>query len=335
MTQRIPRFAVAAFAVVLLIAGCGGKRDAEPAGNSGPKQATCEASEGRVTIATGEVGTPVYVIGGGLAQLISDNTKLKATAAETGGAVENVQQLAAGSYDIGLVAADVAADAVTGKGTFDGKPLQVQALTRLYPQYVHLLVRTNAGINSVTDLRGKRVSTGSPKSSTELIARRIFLAAGLDPEKDVQRQRLDAGKAGDAFKSGTIDALFFNGGLPTALITDIVTSMGDAVKFLDVTPYLAKVKEINSAHGSGVIPAATYKQPNDLPTIVTPILLLARKDLSDGNACAITKLIFDKKETLEKVHSVVKEIALSKAKQTDPVTLHPGARQALDALGAG
>lgn len=335
MRQRILRVAVVALAVGLLVAACGGKRDNDSAGASTPAGAPCEASNGRITIATGATGGGYYAIGSGIAQLISDNTNLKATAAETTGSGQNIQQLMARDYDLALSQASIAADAINGKGIFDGKPQRFQALTRLHSDYIQLLVRADSGVNRIADLRGKRVSTGAPKSGTEITARLLLQVAGLDPEKDIQAQRLDPTKSADALKSGTIDAFVFLGGLPTAQITDIIASLGDKVRFIDATPQLGEIRKINPAYEQAVIPAAVYKQPADLPTIASPNILLVREDFSAGNACAITKLIYEKKAALETVHPAVKDIVLNKARQTDPVALHPGAKQALDALGSG
>ncbi|MEU4741299.1 TAXI family TRAP transporter solute-binding subunit [Actinosynnema sp. NPDC023658] len=324
------KVATGVLAIGLVAAGCGGKRtpDAAPDGDAGG--AACEAADGRITIATGNSGGVYYVIGGGLAKLISDNTKLKATAAETGASVQNIQQLAAGDYDMAFSLADTAADAVAGKGAFDGKPQHVQALTRLYPNYTQVLVRTDSGIDSVADMRGKRISTGSPKSGTEVIAQRLLTAAGLNPETDVQAQRLDLAKTADGMKDGSIDGLVWSGGLPTAQITDITTSLKGQVKFLDITPQLDALKKVNEVYDRGVIPAATYGQPADVPTVAVPNVLLVREDFPKGDACAVTKLIYAKKADLEAVHPAAKDIAEDKAKMTDPVPLHPGS---LDALG--
>jgi TRAP transporter TAXI family solute receptor len=323
------KVAVGVLAVGLVAAGCGGKQT--PAASSGdPGGAACEAADGRITIATGNSGGVYYVVGGGLAKLISDNTKLKATAAETGASVQNIQQLVAGDYDMAFSLADTAADAVAGKGPFEGKPQQVQALTRLYPNYTQVLVRTDSGIDSIADMRGKRISTGSPKSGTEVIAQRLLTAAGLNPETDVQAQRLDLAKTADGMKDGNIDGLVWSGGLPTAQITDITTSLKDQVKFIDITPQLDALKEINEVYDRGVIPAATYGQPADVPTVAVPNVLLVRTDFPEGDACAVTKLIYEKKADLETVHPAVKDILQEKAGMTDPVPLHPGS---LDALG--
>ncbi|GAA3880989.1 TAXI family TRAP transporter solute-binding subunit [Saccharothrix violaceirubra] len=319
------RLGIVVVAVALVVAGCGGKR--EPAARQAGA-AECEAAEGRITIATGNSGGVYYVIGGALAQVISANTPLKATAAETGASVQNVQQLVDGTYDIAFSLADTAADAVGGKGAFEGKPQKIQALTRLYPNYTQVLVR--GGINSPADLRGKRVSTGSPKSGTEVIAQRLLRAAGLDPDKDVQAQRLDLTKTADGMKDGSLDALVWSGGLPTAQITDITTSLKGDVHFLDLTPQLEALRQVNPVYDRGVIPAAAYGQPADVPTIIVPNVLLVRDDFPISNACAVTKAIYEHKGDLEKVHPAARDILRDQAGLTDPVPLSPGS---LDALG--
>lgn len=326
MRSWMLKVAVGALAVGLFVSGCGGKRAATDTAASG---ASCEAGDGRITIATGNAGGVYYVVGGGLAQLISGNTKLKANAAETGASVQNIQQLVAGNYDVAFSLADTAADAVNGKDSFDGKPQKVQALTRLYPNYTQVLVRTDSGIDSIADMRGKRISTGSPKSGTEVIANRLLTTAGLNPESDVQAQRLDLTKTSDGMKDGSIDGLVWSGGLPTAQLTDITTSLKDKVRFIDITPQLDALKKISPVYGIGKIPAATYGQPADIMTVVVPNVLLVREDFPAANACAITRLLFDKKTDLEKVHPAAKDIAEDMATQTDPVPLHPGSKQAL------
>lgn len=318
---------LAVLAACLVAAGCGGKR--APEAGAGADPAACAASEGRITIATGNTGGVYYTLGGGLAQLISGNTPLKATAAETGASVQNIQQLVGGDYDVAFSLADTAADAVGGKGAFDGKPAEVQALARIYPNSTQVVVRAGSGIKSVADMRGKKISTGSPRSGTEVIATRLLQAAGLDPAADVQAQRLALRPTVDGMKSGQVDGLFWSGGLPTPELTDLFTSLKGQVEFIDITPLLPKLQEINPVYEAGTIPAATYDLPADVPTVVVPNLLLTRADFPAGNACAVTKLIFDRKADLEKVHPAASAIDRATAADTDPVPLHPGARQAL------
>ena len=70
-----------------------------------------------------------------------------------------------------------------------------------------------------------------------------------------------------------------------------------------------------------------------MKTIVVPNVLLVRKDFPAGDACAVTKLLFDKKADLEKVHPAAKELDPKAAADTAPVELAPGARTALAGLG--
>lgn len=327
------RAAAAALAAVLAaaLAGCGGKQDRTTEG--GDAAGTCEASAAQLTIATGNSTGVYYALGGGLATVISSNTPIKATAAETGASVQNIQQLVAKKYDIAFSLADTAADAVEGKGAFEGKKADVAALARIYSNYTHVIVTKKSGITSMEGFRGKRISTGSPKSGTEVIANRLLESAGLDPAKDVSAQRLELGKTVDAMKDGSIDGMVWSGGLPTGGITDLFSSMKGQVDFIDVTPLLPKMKEINSVYAEGTIPAATYGTTADAKTIVVPNVLLVRSDFAENNACALTKLLFDKKADLEKVHVAAKELDPATAKQSEPVPLHPGSEKALNELG--
>jgi hypothetical protein len=183
-------------------------------------------------------------------------------------------------------------------------------------------------------MKGKRVSTGSPKSGTEVIANRILTAAGLDPAKDISAQKLDLAKTVDGMKEGSIDALFWSGGLPTPGITDLFTTSGAQVEFLDVTPVLPELQKINPGYETGSIPAATYKTAADVDTIIVPNLLLVRDDLDPNVACVLTRTLFDRKPQLEQANAAARQITLDNARKSAPVPLHRGATKALDDLGA-
>ncbi|MGQ0777662.1 MAG: TAXI family TRAP transporter solute-binding subunit, partial [Pseudonocardiales bacterium] len=266
------RSAVALLAAVLAVSSlvaCGGRQQsASPGAGTG-----CEITEdSRISIATGNTGGVYYVLGGALAEAVSSATagKLKATAAETGASVQNIQQLVAGNYQVAFSLADTAADAVNGTGSFAGSPQPIRALARLYPNFSQVVVRSDAGITTLAELRGKRVSTGSPKSGTEVIANRLLAAAGLNPDTDLTAQRLDIGTSVDGMKDGTLDAMFFSGGLPTPNITDLFTSLGNEVRLLDTSAMLGSLQEINPVYDVATIPASTYPAATDTPTIVVP-----------------------------------------------------------------
>ncbi len=329
------RRAIAAATLVLAgaLAGCGGRQDAASTDAGGT--VTCEVTgDTRVGIATGNATGVYFALGNAYAEQIGAvGGKLKATAAETGASVQNIQQLVAGTYNVAFSLADTAADAINGSASFTSKQ-PIAALARIHTNYTQVIVRKAAGIKDVAGMRGKRVSTGSPKSGTEVIANRILTAAGLDPAKDISAQKLDLTKTVDGMKDGSIDALFWSGGLPTPGITDLLTTTGDKVQFLDVTGVLADLKKINPVYETGSIPKATYTTPEDVPTIVVPNVLLVREDLDPNVACVLTKTLFDRKAQLVQANAAAKEITLENARKTDPVPLHRGAVKALDELGA-
>jgi hypothetical protein len=318
---------------VLGLVACGGRQQAAAPADGGGCEITADR---RIAIATGNTGGVYYVLGGAFAEAVSAATagKLKATAAETGASVQNIQQLVAGNYQVAFSLADTAADAVAGTGSFAGAPQPIAALARLYPNYTQVVVRTDAAITTLADLRGKRVSTGSPKSGTEVIAHRILRAAGLNPDTDLAAQRLDIGTSVDGMKDGTLDAMFFSGGLPTPNLTDLFTSLGERVRLLDTSAVLGALRAINPVYGVATIPAATYPQVTKTPTIVVPNLLVVPQSLDGPTACVLTRTLFQRKADLVAVTPAAQGIALQQARQTTPVPLHPGAKQALDTLGA-
>ncbi|MDI6101052.1 TAXI family TRAP transporter solute-binding subunit [Actinoplanes sp. NEAU-A12] len=320
-------------ALAAATAACGGRQNTASTDAGG--SVTCEVAQAaRVGIATGNATGVYFALGNAFAEQVNSTGKnVQATASETGASVQNIQQLVAGTYDVAFSLADTAADAVNGTGSFTAKQ-PVAALTRIHTNYTQVIVRKAAGIKDVAGMKGKRVSTGSPKSGTEVIATRVLAAAGLKPDTDVQAQKLDLTKTVDGIKDGTVDALFWSGGLPTPGITDLLTTSADQVEFLDITPLLPEMQKINEVYQEGVIPAATYKTPADVKTIVVPNFLLVRDNLDPNVACVLTKALFDRKPQLEQANAAAKEINLQTARKTGPVAVHRGAAKALDDLGA-
>jgi uncharacterized protein len=321
--------AAVALASALTLSACGGQQ-ADSAAGKGADADSCDAGTGRVTIATGNSTGVYYVVGGGLAKLVNSETKLQASAAETGASVQNIQQLASGDYDIAFSLADTSADAINGEGSFDGKQ-DVSTLGRIYPNYTQVVVRKDSGIDSVEDFKGKTISTGSPQSGTEVIANRLIEAAGLK-DGEVRKQRLNLTKTIDGMKDGSIDGFVWSGGLPTPALTDLFTSRKGEVEFIDPTPLLPKLKEISPVYDKSVIPADTYDLAEDKPSIVVPNTLMVRNDMPQNLACALTTLVYDKTAALEKVHPAAEDIDAELADKTDPIPLHPGAERALKEL---
>lgn len=292
---------------------------------------SCVSTAREVSIATGNPSGVYHRIGAALAEVVNMNTALTATTVETDASVRNVQRLVAGEQDLAFVLADTAVDAVTGRGSFTGPPTDIKALSRLYPNYTHVIVRSDIGVADIAGLRGRRVSTGSPGSGTEVIANRLLTAAGVNPATDVQPRQLNLTATVDAFRAGTIDAMFWSGGLPTAAITELTADLGERIRFLETGSLLAGMRKANPVYEIGLLPASTYGLAADVTTIVVPNLLVARGDLAVNDACAIVDAMFRNRGVLEQAHPAAKDITRETALNTDPVPVHLGARRALGA----
>src|SRR3972149_2660824 len=168
-----------------------------------------------LSIATGGTGGVYYPLGGGMAAALSKYVSgMQATVEVTGGSVANLQLINTGKPYIALTMADATLDAYKGQDKFTGKPVPVRTLAVLYPNRMHVVSVEGTGVTKISDLKGKRVSTGSGGSATEVMAFRVIEAAGLDKDKDMTRERLGVAESGNALKDRKIDALFWGGGLP-------------------------------------------------------------------------------------------------------------------------
>ena len=186
-----------------------------------------------ISIATGGTGGVYYPYGGGLAKVLNDSLpNIRATAEVTAASVDNLKFIRDGKADVAFALADTVADAAAGRGAFEGRPVPVAGLAVLYSNYTHVVTLQSSGITTIAGLRGRRVSTGSPGSGTEVIAFRVLRAAGLNPDADVTRQGLGASESADSLKDGKIDAFFWSGGLPTAAVQDLSHSQGITIALI-------------------------------------------------------------------------------------------------------
>jgi TRAP transporter TAXI family solute receptor len=204
----------------------------------------------------------------------------------------------------------------------------VAALARIYQSYTHVIARTGTGIRTVADLQGRRVSTGSPGSGSELVALRVLTAAGLDPDRDLQRLSSSLPETVKAMRSGTIDAMFWTGGLPAIGISDLVRTAPERLVFLSVVALLPHLRTgYGDAYTSATIGRDVYGQPADVATIAVGSMVLVQPDLPEELAYRLTRLLFDYQGELAQAHPEGRNFSRDTAVHTDPVPLHPGARR--------
>lgn len=282
-----------------------------------------------LSIATGGTGGVYYPLGGGMANVFSKAIPgMTATAEVTGGSVDNMRLIGTGKPYIALTQADAAKDAANGEEKFKDGKIPVRALMMLYTNVMQAVTIEGTGVNTINDLKGKRVSTGSPGSATEVMAFRLLEAAGIDPRKDVRIERLGAAESANALKDKKIDAFFFVAGLPTSAVTDVAATPGVKIKFLDSSHLLPGMnKASGNIYLADVIPKETYPGMTvDNKATAVANLLVANASMSEQMVYNIVKTIFDKHADLVATHKAATDIKLDRQKpEASPVPWHPGA----------
>src|SRR5687767_14469537 len=288
-----------------------------------------QAQQKTIAIGTGGTGGVYYPLGGAMANVLSKTLPgIQATAEVTGGSVDNLKLIGSGQSEVGFSMVDAALDAFNGEDKFKGGKVDVRTLLVLYPNRMHVVTIDGTGINSMADLKGKRVSTGSGGSATEVMAFRVIEAAGLDRDKDMKRERLGVAESVNALKDRKIDAFFWVGGLPTAAVTDLANSPGVKIKMIDHANLVdAMNKKYGNLYVEDRIPKDVYKgmeADNRQATVMN--ILVANASLSDQVVYNIVKTIFDKREDLIASHKEAANIKLETQKAAaSPIPWHPGA----------
>ena len=304
-----------------LVAACGG--NSASSGNNDPSQ---------LVIATGGTGGTYYPLGGGMADHITKNAGITATAQATGASAENIRLLRDKKADIAFTQNDIAEYASKGTNMFqqDGKIEAFQALGALYDETIQIVVSADSNIKNVADLKGKRVSVGAPGSGTEVNAQQILEAYGLTFD-DTKLQRLSFADSAKAIQDGQLDAAFQTAGTPTAAITELAATTGVKIIPIDTDKIDAIIAKY-PFYVKTVVPANTYQTvPEEVTTVSVKSMLLVRADLSEDLVYKATKAIFENTDKLG--HAKAKEIKMESVLAGVSIPIHPGAKKYFDEKG--
>lgn len=286
------------------------------------------AQQVRLSISTGGTGGVWYPMGGAMANVLSKSMpNTSATAEVTGGSVDNVKLIGTGKTDIAFSMVDVAWEGVNGQGKFKEK-VPMRTLAIVHPLVMHVVTAEGRGIEKMSDLKGKRISTGSPGSGTEVMALRILEASGINPEKDVQRERLGVSEAANALKDRKIDAFMHAAGVPLPAVTDVAATPGIRMKLIDHADAVeAMSKKYGPIYARGKIAAKTYSgQSRDNTTVNVWGVLYVNEKMSEKIAYDIVKTLFEKQPDLVLAHRESANMTLdNQTIGASPVPWHPGA----------
>jgi uncharacterized protein len=283
----------------------------------------------RISIGTGGTGGVYYPLGGGLAAALSKYVPgLEATAEVTAGSVANMQLIGAGKSELAFTMADTAWDAYNGLDKFKDKKVGLRTLAVFYPNRMQVVTIEGKGIEKFSDLKGKRVSTGAPASGTEVMAMRLIEAHGMDPNKDMTRERLSIAESVNALKDRKIDALMWVGGVPTPSITDLSATPGIKVKMVDHGDGAENMrKKYGPIYVKNKILANAYPgETRDTTNVDVWNLLVVPENADEKMVYEITKTLFEKKDDLVKVHKDAAFLDMANQMSgASPIPFHKGA----------
>jgi TRAP transporter TAXI family solute receptor len=280
-----------------------------------------------INILTGGTSGVYYPLGVGLSKIYGEKIEgSKVQVQSTKASVENLNLIQSGKGEIAFVLGDSVKYGWEGNAEagFQSKLDNLRGIAGIYPNYVHIVASKSSNINSIEDLKGKRVSVGAPKSGTELQARAILKAAGMSYEDLGKVEYLPFGQSVELIKNRQIDATVQSAGLGVASIKDLANSV--EVVIVEIPESL--IEKLGAPYVSATIPANTYQGvAQDTKTAGIVNFLITSQNVSDQTAYDMTKHLFENLPALVATHSAAKNINIDKALTGMPVPLHPGAEK--------
>ncbi len=287
----------------------------------------------KLSMGTGGTGGVFYIMGGGIATILTKympNTEV--TVEVTGGSVDNCKLLKSQKADLGLSGADICTDAINGVEKFGkGAPedkIPLRSLGAIYTNHMHFITHKDSPIQSVSDIRGKRVSTGSPGSGTEVKTTKILDAFGIHVDKDIKRERLGANESVNAFKDRKLDVIGWDGGIPTGAILDLATTPGMSIKIINCAEAIPQLeKKYPGGYYPTVIPKGTYPGIDyDVQSVGHTNLFVTLDKMNPQLAYLIIKTLYSHiNPDLIAVHKEAAKITLKTMTTGSPIPFHPGA----------
>jgi uncharacterized protein len=306
-----------------------------------------------VVIPTGSTGGVFFFYGTSLADILSKNNVANANAVQTGGSYDNILLMrdrtdpASSTYYCGLTTTDAAFVTYTGQEPrfTQKKADQMRMMFYMYPSFIHVVTTSATGIKIMQDLKGKRISTGQPGSSTENLALLVLQGAGVKPEQFSKRERLPAAESAKALAEGSIDAYFWVGGTPTGSIVELGQTLGRTNKQLVMVPIDPQsttaqiaLKRFPGIIDTVTIPKRIYNTAGDVRGLQTGNIMFCPASMPDDLAYNITKTVFGNINTLRTAVASAKDTSLdTTAKMISNkfvVPAHPGALKYLREAGA-
>jgi hypothetical protein len=277
-----------------------------------------------IGIGTGGTGGIYYPYGGGVAEIWSKYVPgIQAVAEVTGASVENVKLADKGETVIGEVMGDVADAGYNGLGKFKGKKHDILSMAVMYPNLLQVVTLKSSGITNIEQVKGKRISSGSPGSGTNFMAEAVLKAVGI-PLDSFKDSRLSFTETANALRDGTIDVGFWSVGPGTSSILDLATTHD--IVIIPITPeQTQKVLAANDTYASVDLAGGVYRGVDKtVPTIGVWNVMICQKSLAEDMVYKLVAALYEHNDYLRKIHPSAAYTTPENAVKYSPIPLHPG-----------
>ena len=307
-----------------------------------------------VVIPTGSTGGVFFFYGTSMADILAKAGVASTSAVQTGGSYDNILLMrdrtdpGSNTYYCGLTTTDAAFVTYTGQEPRfkDKKADMMRVMFYMYPSLIHIVTTDGSGIKVLQDMKGKRVSTGQPGSSTENLALLVLQGAGVNPDSFAKRERLPAAESAKALGEGTIDAYFWVGGVPTGSIVELgqtLSRKNQKIVMVPVDPQSTTAqlvfKRFPGLVESTTVPKKVYGTATDVRGLQTGNVMFCPASMPEDLAYSITKTVFENLKTLVTAVGPAKDTTLANtsklyASLSKTIPFHPGAVKYLKEAGA-
>ena len=284
-----------------------------------------------VSIGTGGETGVYYPAGGAIAEIVNQSTAdhgVKASAQTSKGSVDNINSVLAGNIQFGIAQSDAQFNAAKGLAAWDGNPQdKLRSVFSLHPEAVTLVAAVDSGINSLADLKGKKVNLGEPGSGTRGNAEAVLEAAGIALDELAAAEGLNAKEAPRVLQDNRIDAFFYTVGHPAGAIEE-ATSGTRVLKFVPITGMDALLEQYpyfrKTTINKDVYPKAEGENAETFGFITT---VVTSADVSDDVVYSVAKSVFENLEAYKQKHPALQNLDAAEMVKGGTAPLHPGAER--------
>lgn len=293
---------------------------------------TAQANEKFVTIGTGGQTGVYYVVGQSICKLVNRGQKdhgIKCTAPSTGGSVANLNAIGNGEQDMGVAQSDWQYHAYNGTAADkfpNGANKDLRAVFSVHPEPFTVVARSDSGIKTFADLKGKRVNVGNPGSGARGTMEVVMGKLGWEMGDFKLASELKSAEQSAALCDNKIDAIVFTVGHPSGTIKEATTSCESII--VPVTgPEIDALANDNDYYAKATVVGGTYDgTADDVETFGVGATFVSSTKADEETIYQVVKAVFDNFDRFKKLHP-----AFANLKEADMITnnlsapLHPGA----------